>query len=531
VPDASRTVAEDSPLVAPTSYVNGRTSSDTGQKVRDVEVLILGAGVCGIAAAIGCQRADIDDIVIIERASEVGGTWHHNTYPGCAVDIPSHVYSFSYAPNPDWSRLFAPQAELKQYLVKVTKDFGLESKIALNTEVLDAAWDEEAQRWIVQTSGGVCRARAFVVAAGPLHEPIIPHLPGLSVFKGPMFHSSAWPQEIDLTGKRVVVIGTGASAIQFIPSIQPTVGQITVLQRTPSWVMPKPDWDISNTEKRLLRRFPALARVLRLSMWGPMDVLLLLATHHLRFARATSIVAKLHMRRSVKDPELRRALTPTYAPTCKRLGLSNDYYAAMAQPNVQLVTSPAAEFREHSVVTTDGREFGADVVILGTGFQTIQHHPVNKRVRGRDGRTLEDVWQGSPKAYMGTTVSGFPNSFIMFGPNAGTLSGFVMAEAQTDYLVGALKAMRANGLSSIDVRPEEQATFVAECDKVLKNSTFAVGGCASYYLDDTHGRVTLAWPWSMTQLRRRLAKFDLAPYRLEAKLVSADMEQAATAIK
>jgi cyclohexanone monooxygenase len=485
--------------------------------VRDinVEVLILGAGVSGIAAGLGLQRAGIDSFLIVDRSDEIGGTWHHNRYPGCAVDIPTHAYSFSFAPNPNWSRVFAPQQEIEDYLLGVVERFGLRERIALNTEVLESAWDDELQRWRVTTTAGEYLAKAFVIAPGPLHEAVKPPLPGLETFTGTAFHSSVWPADLDLTGRSVVAIGTGASAIQFLPAIQPHVKRLTVLQRTPSWVMPKLDWPVSRTEKQLMARFPFLMRLARWAMWGPMDLGLVVITRHPRIANLVKMIGRAHIRRSIRDRSLRRALTPDYLPTCKRVGLSNNYYQTFAQPNVELVTSPAAEIREHSVLTADEREFECDTIIYGTGFYTLPHHPINGRVRGRDGRTLAEVWQGCPKAYMGTTMPGFPNAFFMFGPNIGTLSGFIMAEAQTDYIVGALTALRRNGLESIDVRREAQAEFVREVDMLLDRSTLAgaVGGCTSYYLDDS-GRVALAWPWTMTTMRRRLKRFDLEPYEV-----------------
>ncbi|WP_181034182.1 NAD(P)/FAD-dependent oxidoreductase [Arthrobacter sp. GMC3] len=480
---------------------------------RSVEVLILGTGVCGISAAVGLHRAGIDDFVVIERSDEIGGTWHRNIYPGCAVDIPSHLYSFSFAPNNKWSRVFAPQGEVKDYLVEVAEMFDIRRRIQFGVELLDASWIEGEQHWRIQTSSGIYLARSFVTAAGPLHEPAIPDLPGLSEFTGEMFHSTNWPEDLHLRGKKVVVLGTGASAVQFIPRIQPEVESLTVLQRTPSWVMPKPDWNVTGVEKALLRKFPILSKISRYVLWAPMDVFLLAATRHPKIARATGVVGKFHMRRFIKDPQLREDLTPSYAPTCKRLGLSNEYFRAMAKENVNLVTSAAASLGESSVTTSDGQTFEADVVIFGTGFQTIQHHPINSRIHGIGGRSLEETWQGSPRAYLGSSVAGFPNAFTMFGPNIGTLSGFVMAEAQTDYLVGAIKALRTNGLASLEVTQQAQDEFNDICDQKLKTSTFVLGGCSSYYLDDKHGRAPLVWPWSMAWMRIRLRKFDKGPYR------------------
>jgi cyclohexanone monooxygenase len=480
---------------------------------RAVEVFILGAGVSGIAAAVGLQRAGIEDFVMVDRSAAIGGTWHHNRYPGCAVDVPTHVYSFSFAPNPEWSRFFGEAREVESYLQGVARNHGLHEKLRLSTELLEASWSEDEQRWHMRTSAGDYSARAFVIAPGPLHEAVKPKLPGLDRFEGLAFHSSAWPQDADLQGRDVVAIGTGASAIQFLPAIQPQVRSLTVLQRTPSWVMPKPDWRIRNWEKRLLRRFPLLTRLVRWVTWGTIDLGVATITRHPRLARLSSLMSRAHMRRSISDPALRRALTPDYAPTCKRIGLSNDYFRTFAQPNVELVTSAAAEVRERAVVTADGREIPCDTIIYGTGFHTLPHHPINERVRGSDGRSLAEVWDGCPTAYLGTTIAGFPNAFFMFGPNIGTVSGFVMAEAQTDYLVGAIEVLQRDSVTSLDVRRDAQEGFVRECDAVLEGTTFVRGGCTSYYLDD-RGRAALVWPWSMTRMRRRLARFDESAYEI-----------------
>jgi len=490
------------------------TATDATSNGQEVEVLVLGAGICGIAAAIGLRQAGIDDVVVVERSDSVGGTWHHNTYPGCAVDIPSHVYSFSFALKPDWSRVYATQAELEAYIAGVVDDFGVREKVRTKTEVLDAHWETADRRWHIVTNRGPFRARFFVIAAGPLHEPIIPDLPGQDTFQGRTFHSSRWPADIDLTGRTVVAIGTGASAVQFVPAVQPQVGRLTLLQRTPSWVLPKPDWDIADRSKRYLARFPILMQSLRVFTWLILDTFTTGAIRSLRFARVLGILCRLHIRWHIKDTVMRRALTPQYAPTCKRLCFSNDYYRALAQPNVDLITSPAVEVRQRSVVTADGHEIPADTIIYGTGFHTLQHHPVTNRVRGRSGETLAEVWKGDPKAHMGTTISGFPNAFMMFGPNVGTLSGFTMAEAQTNYIVGAVQAANHLGMAALDVTAEAQDDFVSEADKMLDQTTLALGGCDSYYLADGHRRVSLAWPGTMYSLTRRLRQFDLESYEL-----------------
>ncbi len=489
-------------------------AADNQSAITETEVFILGAGVCGIATAVRCVQDRID-FVMIDRATRVGGTWHHNRYPGCAVDIPSHLYSFSFAPNPDWTRVYSPAAEVQQYLEQVVDDFGVRPHIRLEEELFDASWDDELRRWVVTTSRGIYRARAFVSAAGPLHDPVIPDFPGRESFRGNMFHSSEWPEDDQLDGKNVVVIGTGASAIQFVPAIAPRVASMTVLQRTPSWVMPKPDWDISDTQKRVLRRLPVLLRLWRCAQWGPMDLFTHVATRNHRAARALGKVCSWHMRRSVKDPKARALLTPSYEPTCKRLGFSNDYFPTFARPNVTLTAGSAAQMTEDAVITADGTALPADVVIFGTGFHTLQHHPINSRIHGRGGASLEDTWAGSPTAYMGTSVHGFPNLFTMFGPNIGTLSGFVMAEAQTDLVMSILRTLRDRGLAGLDVRQSAVDEFVREMDELNADTTFTTGGCTSYYLADANGRpgrASLPWGRSMTTLTRTLKTFDAEAY-------------------
>lgn len=500
------------------------TSPDATSGAQAVEVLILGAGICGLAAAIGLRQAGIDDVVIVERSDSVGGTWHQNRYPGCAVDIPSHVYSFSYAPKPDWSRVYGTRAELEAYVADVFDDFGVRDQVRFETEVLDARWDASDQRWHVVTNRGGYRARFFVIAAGPLHEPIIPDLPGQDAFQGQAFHSSRWPADVDLAGRTVVAIGTGASAIQFVPAVQPHVDKLTLLQRTPSWVLPKPDWDITETSKRYLARIPILMKLLRVFTWLILDTFTTGAIRSPRFAGVLGFIGRLHIRWHIKDRTVRQALTPRYAPTCKRLGFSNDYYRALAQPNIDLITSPAVEVRERSVVTADGHEIPADTIVYGTGFHTLQHHPVNDRIRGRSGETLAEIWKGNPKAHLGTTISGFPNAFMMFGPNVGTLSGFTMAEAQTDYIVGAIQAADRLGAAALEVTAQAQDDFVGEADKMLNKSTFALGGCDSYYLADEHRRVSLPWPGTMYSLTRRLRTFDVESYEPIGRAVAAPLE-------
>lgn len=502
-------------------------SDDT---VREVETLIIGGGLSGLAVAAALKQDGREDFAIIERAHALGGTWHHNRYPGCAVDIPSHLYSFSFALNPDWSRTYAPQPELEAYLQQVAADEELARHASLDTEMFESHWDAEAQRWQVSTSRGAYRARFLVLATGPLHDPVIPELPGLGVFQGAMFHSANWPaDDRDIAGRRVAVVGTGASAVQFVPEIQPLVNSMTVFQRTPGWVLPKIDWRTSRLERGLMRRFPAAMRAARELQWALLDSFFMLIVHRPRMAVLGHLAGRWNIRRGIADPALRRAVTPKYLITCKRAMFSNDYYRALGAPNVEVVSSGVQEIREHSIVAADGTEREIDTIIFGTGFHVLTTHPAAERVRGADGRTLADCWSGSPRGYLGTTVAGFPNLLTMFGPNIGTLSGFVMAECQAQYAASLLRELdRVHG-AAFTVRQEVQDGFVNEVDDALEGSTFLVGGCTSYYLD-RQGRVHQAWPWTMRRMRRRLARADLSDYRVDAPRVGLQDAQGAVTV-
>ena len=501
--------------------------------IREVEVAILGGGICGIGAGITLRRDGVEDFVIFERSDRLGGTWHHNTYPGCAVDIPSHLYSYSFALNAEWRRTFAQQPELVRYINDTAERFDIPSHVRFGTEVLDARWDEDAARWVLRTGdGSEWRARFFIVAAGPLHEPEIPAIPGRETFTGEAFHSTHWRHDVDLAGRRVAVIGNGASAIQFVPAIQPLVGKMTVFQRTPSWVMPKIDWRTTRLERWAMRRLPGLMRFARWLEWAPIDALIG-TLRHPGVAALGHPIGRWNIRRGIRDPELRRKVTPSYVIGCKRVAISNDYYPALDQPNVELVAGAVTEIRPRSVVDSDGREHAVDTIIYGTGFKVLTDHPVAERITGRAGETLAAVWNGSPRAYNGTVIAGFPNLFLMFGPNVGTASGFVMAEAQLAYVGGAIRHARRASLASIDVRPEAQQGFVDEIDRALDGSVFLAGGCTSYYLDHT-GRVALAWPWTMRALRRRLSRFEVSafetrPLRSTAGLPHPDQHREADA--
>ncbi|MDT7807752.1 MAG: hypothetical protein QOJ70_1565 [Acidobacteriota bacterium] len=477
----------------------------------DTRVAIIGSGFGGLGAAIRLRQQGVEDFVVFERAGEVGGTWRDNSYPGCACDVQSHLYSFSFAPNPDWTRSYSPQPEIWNYLKRCARDFGVLPHIRFRHTVREAAWDELKQHWRIETSQGVYTASVLVLASGALSEPSMPTLRGLESFKGQAFHSARWNHDYDLAGRRVAVIGTGASAIQFVPEIQPIVERLHVFQRTPPWIMPRPDRALSRGERRVFRRFPTAQRAARGGIYLLRE-LLIFGFRHLRLSKLVERMALRHLERSVPDLVLRARLTPRYAIGCKRILVSNDYLPALTRPNVELVTEGIAEVREHSIVGVDGVERPVDTIIFGTGFR-VTDPPLAAHVRGRGGMTLDETWAGSPRAHVGTTVAGFPNLFILMGPNTGLghTSVLLMLEAQIEHLLSALGYMRERGVTALEPRPEAQAAYVEEVRKRMSGTVWTEGGCASWYLDRT-GRNSTLWPDFTWRFRRRVARLRPGEY-------------------
>jgi len=490
---------------------------------RHARVAIVGSGFGGLGTAIRLTREGIDDFVILERAGEVGGTWRDNTYPGCACDVESHLYSLSFAPEPGWTYRFSRQPEIREYLQRLAREFDLVPHIRFHHEVRGAEWDGAARRWRIDTSRGTLTAQALVVATGPFSEPNIPAVAGLERFEGPAFHSSRWDHAIDLRGRPVAVIGTGASSIQFVPEIQREVAALHLFQRTPPWIMPRPDAPIPEWRRRLYRRWPLLQRAVRLLIYLYREVWIVVFRHPDAMARAQTLAAR-HLERSVRDPALRARLTPDYAMGCKRILLSNDFYPAVAQPNVDVVTSPIAEVRPRSIVTADGVERAVDAIIFGTGFR-VTDPPIAASIRGRDGRTLRESWAGSPQAHLGITVAGFPNLFLLLGPNTGLGHNSVvyMTEAQIAHVIGALRHMRDAGVDAIEPTVAAQTAFVGDVDRRMRGTVWVSGGCSSWYLDRT-GRNSTLWPDSSWRYSRRAARFVAAEYtRAPAAAAAADV--------
>jgi cation diffusion facilitator CzcD-associated flavoprotein CzcO len=475
-----------------------------------VHVAIAGAGFGGICTAIRLRQEGIHDFLVFEREAEIGGVWRDNTYPGCACDVESHLYSFSFAPNPRWSHAFSPQTEIREYLVECVDRFGVGPHLRLGHELLDVAWQEGEKRWRIETSRGVYTADVFVAAVGALSEPSIPTLPGQASFRGTSFHSARWNHAHDLTGRNVAVIGTGASAIQFVPQIQPKVGKLSLFQRTPPWIMPRNDRAFSVAERDRLTRSRVARGLMRGGLYT-MHELLAVPFLHPRLAPLGEWMARRYLHSQVTDPTLRKKLTPTFRMGCKRILLSDNYFPAVAQPNVDLVTSGIRELRPDGILTEDGQLHPADTIIYGTGFQ-VGSLGFTRRVRGRDGVALYDAWREIPRAHLGTTVAGFPNLFFLLGPNTGLghSSVLIMIEAQVEHLLNALRHLRAAGAAAVEPRAEAQAAFVADIEERLQTTVWQ-SGCKSWYLDDK-GRNWTLWPGFTFSFNRRVSEFDPAEY-------------------
>jgi cation diffusion facilitator CzcD-associated flavoprotein CzcO len=451
--------------------------------------------------------------VVLERCDDVGGTWNVNTYPGCACDVPSHLYSYSFAPNPDWTDTYSKQPEIWDYLRACSDRYGIGPHIRLGHEVTGAEWDDGERSWRIETSGGSYTADVFVVGMGPLSEPRTPDLPGLERFEGATFHSGNWDHDYDLTGKRVASIGTGASAIQYVPAIQPQVERLHVFQRTPPWVLPHTDRPTTRIERRLYRAFPALQRLVRGGIYAARETLVLGFVKNPRLMQLIEWLARRHIRRGLSRPELESKVTPDYTIGCKRILPSNKWYPALSEPNVELVTEGIDEIRANSIVAGDGVERPVDAIVFGTGF-SVTDLPVARWLRGRDGRLLEDVWGESMSAYLGTAIAGFPNLFLLLGPNTGLghNSMVYMIESQIAYVMHALHAMEQRGAATVEVSESTLERFNERVQQRMEGTVWSTG-CASWYLDAA-GRNRTLWPDWTWRFRRRTARFDPGDYVL-----------------
>ena len=477
-------------------------------------VVVVGTGFSGLGMAIQLRRDGREDFVVLEKADDVGGTWRANTYPGCACDIQSHMYSFSFEQNPDWTRSYSSQEEIWAYLRRVTDRYDLRRSIRFGTEVTGARWDADEARWHVATAAGTEYVARFLVAGtGALHIPNVPALAGLESFAGRVFHSAEWDHGFDLTGKRVAVIGTGASAIQFVPRIAGDVARLDLYQRTPPWIMPKPDHAIPPWTRRLFRSVPGAQRAYRTFLYWLLEARALGFNGHPALLRFAERFARWNVERAITDPELRAKLTPSYAMGCKRVLVANDFYPALNRANVSLITDGITEIRPGGVVA-GGVEREVDAIIFGTGFHVTDAFDY-LNIAGRDGRDLAKQWRTSGiQTHYGITVAGYPNLFFLLGPNTGLGHNSVvfMIESQIRYVS---EAIALAGAGTIEVRQEAQDRFQADIQSRLADGIWSTGGCDSWYLD-SHGVNRTIWPGFTWRYWLRTRRADPADFELAA---------------
>jgi len=475
------------------------------------KVVIIGAGFGGIAASIELQRHGITDITMLDRAPSLGGTWFHNTYPGAACDVPSQLYSFSYAQRRDWPRLCSPQEEILSYVREVAHDHGVDRFFKGSSTVTSCAWDDETRRWTVSTAEGAAHeADAIVLATGQLHQPSFPRIEGADRFAGHVFHSSRWDHDYDLRGRRVAVIGTGASAVQFIPEIAEEVEGLSVFQRTGNWFMPRKNRAYSSAYKAMIERVPGFQAARRAYWFLYCELLTQAIRHPDTLGRVVGWRSTAFMRWQLRDPELRRKVWPDYTFGCKRVLFSSDFLPALARPHVDLVVDDITEIREEGVVTADGRLHAADCLIYGTGFRTTDFmFPME--ITGAQGRDLRDEWAAGAHAHLGMTVPGFPSMFVMYGPNTNTSGGSIIfyLELQARYLRQALQQLDARGADAIEVRREVEAASDREVQSRFAGTAWT--RCDSWYRDDS-GRIVTNWPGSMREYEEKTRELDPAHY-------------------
>jgi cation diffusion facilitator CzcD-associated flavoprotein CzcO/acetyl esterase/lipase len=478
---------------------------------RTPSVAIIGAGFGGIGLGMTLKRAGIDSFEIFEKAEGIGGVWRDNTYPGATCDVPSHLYSFSFEPNPDWTRVYSPQPEILDYLDRCVQKYGMRPNLRLGTEVTRADFDEDSGRWEVELDGGeTVEADVLVSACGQLSRPAFSRIEGADRFKGPIFHTARWDHDVELDGKRVAVIGTGASTIQVVPAIAPRVGRLDVYQRSAPYVIPKKDRPYKRWERRLFRVFPPARLVRRFWQWLVFEIFISAFNQFKPVAKLGIRLHERHLDEQVRDPSLKRVLSPDHVLGCKRVLISENYYETLDRANVELVTQGVRELTKGGVVAGDGTERPADVIVLSTGFESTRFL-APMEIRGRGGVELNEAWREGANAYLGMTVAGFPNLFIMYGPNTNLGSGSIIfqLESQMSYILDAVRKLRRSG-GWLSVRPEVQASFDREIQERLETSVWMTG-CNNWYVDQ-HGRNTNNWPGFTLEYRRRTRRLDLSDY-------------------
>jgi cation diffusion facilitator CzcD-associated flavoprotein CzcO len=491
-------------------------SSRNGSGTDTPRVAIVGAGFGGIGLGIKLREAGIDSFTILEKAGGVGGVWRDNSYPGLTCDVPSHLYQYSFEPNHAWSRRFPQRDEILDYLERCTDKYGLRKHMRFATEVASADFDDERGVWLVRLVGGEqLEADVLVTATGQLSRPSYPDIPGLDRFDGELFHSARWNHEYDMHGKRVAAIGTGASAVQYVPEIAPVVERLHLFQRTPGWVIPKPDRPYRPREKWLFRRFPIILAISRRLTYMRFEMFTLGMTRAPWMLKLWEAGYRRRLKREVGDPGLCAKLVPDFPMGCKRVLISNDYLPTLARENVEVVTEDIREVTERGVVTADGTEREVDAIVLGTGFRANEFL-APMAIRGRGGRDLNDAWRDGADAYLGLAVSGFPNMFMLYGPNTNLGAGSIitMLESQIGYVVEAIAELRRRRARWMDVRDDVQTAFNEEVQRRLADSVWTAG-CKSWYRTES-GKVTNNWAGFVTEYRRRTKRPDPADFTLAA---------------
>jgi Predicted flavoprotein involved in K+ transport len=479
-----------------------------------VDVLIIGSGFAGLGAAIKLAQGGNHSFVVIERGSEVGGTWRDNTYPGAACDVPSHLYSYSFELNPNWTRSFSTQPEIESYLRGVARKYKVLDRHVFDCEMESARWNATTNQWDVVTSKGAYTADTVISAVGALCEPALPDIPGIDGFAGEIFHSARWNHDSELEGKRVAVIGTGASSIQIVPAIAERVAHIDVYQRTAPWVLPRVDREYTKLERLAFKYVPGFQWLSRALIYAVRESQVVALTRYPALTKPLQVVAEKHIARQVPDKKLRASVTPHWRIGCKRMLISNAWYPALQRENVDLVTDGIAEIRSNAVVTKDGTVREVDAIIVATGFH-VTDSPAYETIVGADGRTLaEHFHQFGMQAYKGAAVAEFPNMFFLVGPNTGLghSSMVYMIESQLNYVVDALDTIRREKLATVEVRRDVQNAYNAELQRKLAPTVWMTGGCASWYLD-AHGNNTTLWPDFTFAFRKQTRRFDLEAYR------------------
>lgn len=476
-----------------------------------LDVAIIGAGFSGIAMAQALNAAGRRHFLVLEKAAAVGGTWRENRYPGAACDVPSHLYSLGFAPNAQWTRMFPEQPEIERYLQTIAAQAIAPEQLVLGWCLQRAQWDEARARWILTaTDGRAVQARVLVAAMGGLHVPATPSIPGIESFSGACFHTARWPEGLDLTQRRAAIIGTGASAVQVVPKIAPALEQLYVIQRTPAWVLPRPDSAMAPSVRTAFAKVPGLRKAFRGAIWLSLE-LLSSGLLHPRSAFWARAWARAHLRRQIADPALRAKLTPNYAIGCKRVLLSSDYYPALARSNVELVNTAVSAVEPAGVRLSDGRLLQIDTLILATGFQPMAILN-NTEILGRDGHVLSQDWSQRPRSWHGVSVHGYPNLFFLLGPNSalGHNSVLLMIEAQVQHVLSALEQL--DHARTLEVTAAAQERFIAEIDQRLTGTAW-VGGCHSWYLNPRGENIAL-WVGSTSRYRRAVQGIPAGVYVL-----------------